>query len=69
MYFSNRNITAYQGVVSAIDLQELLKRKATIAVFDSHGKYQIPDYIKENPDKVPKGMNVDSKYTVVVRRS
>jgi hypothetical protein len=49
MYFSNRNITAYQGVVNAIDLQELLKRKATIAVFDSHGKYQIPDYIKEYP--------------------
>ncbi len=49
MYFSNRNITAYQGVVSAKDLQELLKRKATIAVFGSHGKYQIPDYIKEYP--------------------
>jgi hypothetical protein len=49
MYFSNRNITAYQGVVKAIDLQELLKRKATIAVFDSHGKYLIPDYIKEYP--------------------
>lgn len=29
----------------------------------------MADYIKQNPDKVPKGMNVDSKYTVVVRRS
>ena len=29
----------------------------------------MADFIKENPDKVPKGMNVDSKYTVVVRRS
>lgn len=29
----------------------------------------MADFIKENPDKVPKGMNVDSKYTVVIRRS
>jgi hypothetical protein len=29
----------------------------------------MADFIEKNPDKVPKGMNVDSKYTVVVRRS
>lgn len=29
----------------------------------------MADFIEQNPDKVPKGMNVDSKYTVVVRRS
>jgi hypothetical protein len=29
----------------------------------------MADFIEANPDKVPKGMNVDSKYTVVVRRS
>jgi hypothetical protein len=29
----------------------------------------MADFITQNPDLVPKGMNVDSKYTVVVRRS
>lgn len=29
----------------------------------------MAEFIEQNPDKVPKGMNVDSKYTVVVRRS
>lgn len=29
----------------------------------------MTDFLKQNPDKMPKGMNVDSKYTVVVRRS
>lgn len=27
------------------------------------------DFLKSNPDKMPKGMNVESKYTVTVRRS
>lgn len=27
------------------------------------------EFLKTNPDKMPKGLNVDSKYTVVVRRS
>lgn len=27
------------------------------------------EFLKENPDKLPKGMNVDSKYTITVRRS
>ncbi|MEN6549734.1 MAG: hypothetical protein ABFE07_27135 [Armatimonadia bacterium] len=27
------------------------------------------DFLKANPDKMPKGMNVESKYTVTVRRS
>ena len=27
------------------------------------------EYLQKNPDKLPKGMNVDSKYTVTVRRS
>lgn len=29
----------------------------------------MADFLKQNPDKLPKGMNVDSKYTIVVRRS
>lgn len=29
----------------------------------------MAEFIEQNPDKMPKGMNVDSKYTVVVRRS
>ena len=49
MYYSKRNLTAYQGVISQIDLQELLKKKEFIAVFDSHGKYILPNYIKEYP--------------------
>jgi hypothetical protein len=27
------------------------------------------EFLKANPDKMPKGMNVESKYTVTVRRS
>jgi hypothetical protein len=27
------------------------------------------DFLKANPDRMPKGMNVESKYTVTVRRS
>lgn len=27
------------------------------------------EYLKANPDKMPKGMNVESKYTVTVRRN
>jgi hypothetical protein len=27
------------------------------------------EYLQKNPDKLPKGMNVDSKYSVTVRRS
>lgn len=27
------------------------------------------DFLKANPDKMPKGMNVESKYTVTVRRA
>lgn len=27
------------------------------------------EFLKSHPDKMPKGLNVDSKYTVVVRRS
>lgn len=49
MYYSQRNLTAYQGVISQIDLQELLKKKEPIAVFESHGKYLLPNYIKEYP--------------------
>lgn len=29
----------------------------------------MAEFLKNNPDTMPKGMNVDSKYTVVVRRS
>ena len=29
----------------------------------------MAEFLKNNPDKMPKGMNVDSKYTIVVRRS
>jgi len=28
----------------------------------------IKQYLEENPDKVPKGLNVDSEYIVSVRR-
>jgi hypothetical protein len=27
------------------------------------------EYLQKNPDKLPKGMNVESKYTVTIRRS
>lgn len=29
----------------------------------------MKEFLKENPDRLPKGLNVDSKYTITVRRS
>ena len=29
----------------------------------------MKEFLKDNPDKMPKGLNVDSKYTITVRRS
>lgn len=30
---------------------------------------QMREFLKENPDKMPTGLNVDNRYTVTVRRS
>ena len=43
------------------DALELLERRVA--------QKSMGDFLKSNPDKMPKGMNVDSKYAVVVRRS
>jgi hypothetical protein len=29
----------------------------------------VKSYLEDNPDKMPPGLNVDSEYTVVVRRT
>jgi hypothetical protein len=43
------------------DVIELLERRIA--------QRAMADFLKANPDKMPKGMNVESKYTVTVRRS
>ena len=43
------------------DALELLERRIA--------QRAMSDYLKTNPDKMPKGVNVESKYTVTVRRA
>lgn len=43
------------------DTLELLERRIS--------QRAMGEFLKANPDKMPKGMNVESKYTVTVRRS
>lgn len=43
------------------DALELLERRVA--------QRAMAEFLKANPDKMPKGMNVESKYTVTVRRA
>lgn len=42
-------------------MPELLERRVS--------QTAMKEFLKANPDKMPQGLNVDSKYTVTVRRS
>lgn len=43
------------------NMPELLERRIA--------QSQMREFLKENPDEMPVGMNVDNRYTVTVRRS
>lgn len=50
----------FYKVIKENDAPELLERRISQANFQ--------EFLKANPDKLPKGVNVDSKYDVTVRR-
>ena len=43
------------------DAPELLERRVSQANFK--------DFLQANPDKLPEGMNVESRYSILVRRA
>ncbi len=47
--FYNRGITAYHWTLSEPEFKEFEKKKIPIAVFEDHGNYKIPDYVKKYP--------------------
>ena len=52
---------AMHNFIKENDALELLERRIS--------QRAMGEFLKSNPDKMPKGMNVESKYTVTVRRS
>jgi hypothetical protein len=52
---------AMHNFIKENDAVELLERRIA--------QRAMGEFLKANPDKMPKGMNVESKYTVTVRRS
>lgn len=52
---------AMHNFVKENNALELLERRIS--------QKAMGEFLKANPDKMPKGMNVESKYTVTVRRS
>jgi hypothetical protein len=52
---------AMHNFVKENDAIELLERRIA--------QRAMGEFLKANPDKLPKGMNVESKYTVTVRRA
>jgi hypothetical protein len=50
MFYSKYPITAYQGVFSKKEIDSLAKINKPIAVFKSHGKWDLPQYILEYPN-------------------
>jgi hypothetical protein len=49
MFYSKRNLTAYQGVFSETQLKKLSMNKVKIAAFTDHGNFVLPKYIMEYP--------------------
>lgn len=51
-------------------MHNFVKENNTIELLERRiAQRAMADFLKANPDKMPKGMNVESKYTVTVRRS
>jgi len=49
MYYNKRQFSAYHGVFTVDELNKLLAQIVKIAAFADHGKYILPDYIKNYP--------------------
>lgn len=47
--FYNKGITAYHWTLSENDFKSFEQRKLPIAVFESHGRYNLPDYVLKYP--------------------
>ena len=58
--YSTTNWDAMYNFIQEHEVYELLERRI------HQGNMKL--YLGENPDVMPKGLNVDSKYTVVIRR-
>ena len=58
--YSTTNWDAMYNFIQEHQVYELLERRL------HQGNMKL--YLEENPDVMPAGLNVDSKYTVVIRR-
>lgn len=51
-------------------MHNFIKENSTLELLERRiAQRAMGEFLKANPDKMPKGMNVESKYTVTVRRS
>lgn len=51
-------------------MHSFIKENNTLELLERRiAQRAMGEFLKANPDKMPKGMNVESKYTVTVRRS
>lgn len=51
-------------------MHELIRENNALDLLERRvAQKAMADFLEANPDKMPKGLNVDSKYTVVIRRS
>ena len=50
LMFYHNDITAYQRWLSEEDLKKLGEKRVPVAVFKSHGEYQLPEYIYSYPN-------------------
>ena len=49
MFYANKAITAYQGVFKKDEMDSLSNYQKPIAVFKTHGKWILPDYVLKYP--------------------
>ena len=49
MFYASHTITAYQGVLNKEEMDSLANYQKPIAVFKSHGKWILPDYVLKYP--------------------
>lgn len=51
-------------------MHNFIKENSTLELLERRiAQRAMGEFLKANPDKMPKGMNVESKYTVTVRRA
>lgn len=59
-YWTSDWASMYQ-FIKEHDMPELLERRVS--------QTTLKEFLQENPDKLPKGMNVDSRYSITVTRA